>query len=139
MSQFNLQEHSHRRYNILTGEWIQVSPHRTKRPWQGKQEEEAGEKRPPYDETCYLCPGNSRAGGNQNPNYTSTFVFTNDFSALEQDIPEGSYEKGGLLHAKREKGTCRVVCFSPRHDLTLAEFNEKQLLHVIDTWIDEYE
>lgn len=139
MSQFNLKEHSHRRYNILTGEWIQVSPHRTKRPWQGKQEEQAGESRPQYDENCYLCPGNSRAGGKQNPNYDNTFVFTNDFSALEHDIPEGKYEKDDLLIARSEKGICRVVCFSPRHDLTLAEFNQEQLLNVIEQWRKEYQ
>ena len=139
MSQFNLKEHSHRRYNILTGEWIQVSPHRTKRPWQGKQEEQAGESRPQYDENCYLCPGNSRAGGKQNPNYNNTFVFTNDFSALEHDIPEGKYEKDDLLIARSEKGICRVVCFSPRHDLTLAEFNQEQLLNVIEQWRKEYQ
>src|SRR6056297_2048212 len=139
MANFNLKEHSHRRYNILTGEWIQVSPHRTKRPWQGKQEEQSGESRPHYDEKCYLCPGNSRAGGKKNPNYTSTFVFTNDFSALEKGIPEGKYEKENLLLAKSEKGICRVVCFSPRHDLTLAEFNEEQLLNVIEQWRNEYQ
>ncbi|MFP4620373.1 MAG: UDP-glucose--hexose-1-phosphate uridylyltransferase [Bacteroidales bacterium] len=139
MANFSLKEHSHRRYNILTGEWIQVSPHRTKRPWQGKQEEQSEEKRLQYDENCYLCPGNSRAGGKQNPNYTSTFVFTNDFSALEKDIPEGKYEKENLLFAKSEKGICRVVCFSPRHDLTLAEFREDQLLDVIEQWKKEYQ
>jgi len=138
MTQFNLQDHSHRRFNILTGEWIQVSPHRAKRPWQGQREEEAGEKRPRYDEKCYLCPGNSRAGGNKNPNYTSTFVFTNDFSALESDIPDGHYEDDGLLHAISEKGTCRVMCFSPRHDLTLAELGREQILEVIRHWIKEY-
>ena len=139
MSQFSLKEHSHRRYNILTGEWIQVSPHRTKRPWQGKQEEHSGESRPQYDEQCYLCPGNSRAGGKKNPDYTSTFVFTNDFSALEHDIPEGKYEENDLLIARSEKGICRVVCFSPRHDLTLAEFSDEQLLNVIEQWRKEYQ
>lgn len=139
MSTFTLKEHSHRRYNILNGEWVQVSPHRTKRPWQGKQEEQSQETRPGYDEKCYLCPGNSRAGGKRNPDYTQTFVFTNDFSALEYDIPEGSYKKNELMLAESEKGICRVVCFSPRHDLTLAEFNEQQLLDVIDQWITEYE
>lgn len=138
MAQFNLQDHSHRRFNILTGEWIQVSPHRAKRPWQGQQEEQAGEHRPEYDANCYLCPGNSRARGNRNPNYNSTFVFTNDFSALESDIPDGHYEDGGLLHAISEKGTCRVMCFSPRHDLTLAELGKEQILEVIRQWIKEY-
>ena len=138
MSKFNLQEHSHRRFNILTGEWVQVSPHRAKRPWQGQQEDTDREERPAYDEKCYLCPGNKRAGGNQNPNYTSTFVFTNDFSALESDIPDGSYNDTGLLHAVSEKGTCRVMCFSPRHDLTLAEMDPGQIKDVVDQWITEY-
>jgi len=138
MSKFNLQDHSHRRFNILTGEWIQVSPHRAKRPWQGQREEETVEHRPPYDENCYLCPGNSRAGGNKNPNYTSTFVFTNDFSALEHDIPGGHYDNEGLLYAISEKGTCQVMCFSPRHDLTLAELGAHQILEVIRQWTNEY-
>jgi len=139
MLPFNLQEHSHRRHNILTGEWIQVSPLRTKRPWQGREEEETQGSRPRYNESCYLCPGNSRAGGKQNPNYTSTFVFTNDFPALERDIPEGRYDHRGLLQADSEKGICRVVCFSPRHDLTLAEMDPHQILEVIRLWIKEYQ
>lgn len=139
MTSFNLQEHTHRRFNLLTGEWIQVSPHRAKRPWQGQEEETPEERRPRYDETCYLCPGNSRAGGKENPSYTNTFVFTNDFSALEADIPEGSIEEKGLLKAKSEKGICRVLCFSPRHDLTLAELGPDQILEVIKLWIKEYQ
>jgi UDPglucose--hexose-1-phosphate uridylyltransferase len=139
MASFNLQEHSHRRFNLLTGEWIQVSPHRAKRPWQGQEEEAQLNSLPTYDETCYLCPGNPRAGGKQNPNYTNTFVFTNDFSALEADIPEGSIEKQGLLKAQSEKGICRVLCFSPRHDLTLAELGPDQILEVIKLWIKEYQ
>lgn len=138
MTTFNLQEHSHRRFNILTGEWVQVSPHRARRPWQGQQEERYEKERPRYDERCYLCPGNKRAGGNQNPNYTSTFVFTNDFSALESDIPNGNYNDKGLLQAASERGTCRVICFSPRHDLTLAELSQNQIKNVVDQWTYEY-
>lgn len=131
-------EHSHRRYNILTGEWVQVSPHRAKRPWQGQQEEVQDDQKPEFDPTCYLCPGNERAGGAKNPEYKSTFVFTNDFSALKPDVPSESFNKKNLLLAKGEKGTCRVICFSPRHDLTLPEMELQQIREVVDLWIEEY-
>jgi UDPglucose--hexose-1-phosphate uridylyltransferase len=133
-----LSEHPHRRLNILTGEWILVSPHRAKRPWQGQVEKAQTEQRPVYDAHCYLCPGNERVGGLKNPKYDSTFVFTNDFSAL---LPEHSPEvlnQGGLLRAERESGICRVVCFSPRHDLTLPDMSIEQIANVVAVWTDEY-
>lgn len=128
----------HRRLNSLTGEWVQVSPHRTQRPWQGKQERTETESKPGYDPDCYLCPGNERAGGNRNPDYTSTFVFKNDFSALEPDTAEGIYENNHLLYSQAEKGICRVVCFSPRHDLTLPEMTKNQIEKVVDLWTTQY-
>lgn len=131
-------EHPHRRYNMLTGEWIQVSPHRAKRPWQGQEEETPEESKAKYDPECYLCPGNSRAGGAQNPDYDSTFVFTNDFSALKPDTPSGEFNEQDLLLARGEKGICRVICFSPRHDLTLPEMDLSQMREVVDLWIKEY-
>lgn len=134
----NFTQHPHRRQNILTGEWIQVSPHRTKRPWQGKTEDQAQESKPEYDPECYLCPRNSRAGGKQNPDYKSTLVFTNDFSALKPDTPSETFNKNDLLVAKGEKGICRVICFSPRHDLTLPEMEVSQVREVVDLWVDEY-
>src|SRR4029079_11590208 len=112
---FSLTNHPHRRYNPLSREWVLVSPHRTQRPWQGQVEQAAPEQRPAYHPNCYLCPGNQRAGGERNPAYASTFVFTNDYAALLPDTPGGSSERGGLLRAESERGTCRVVCFSPRH------------------------
>ncbi len=138
MSQFELAEHPHRRYNILTGEWVLVSPHRTKRPWQGKQEKVEEVQRPQHDPGNYLGPGNTRAGGEINPDYKSTYVFQNDFGAMYTDVPEGSFEKGGLLKAVAEKGICKVVCFSPRFDLTLPEMEEKDIVKVIETWQDEF-
>lgn len=128
----------HRRKNILTGEWILVSPHRTLRPWQGEIADQDNQVRPSYDSECYLCPGNKRANGEVNPDYEGTFVFTNDFSALIEDIPTQKVNQKNLLIAKNEKGICRVVNFSPRHDLTLAEMREVEIENVITTWQDEF-
>jgi UDPglucose--hexose-1-phosphate uridylyltransferase len=133
-----LDEHPHRRYNPLTREWVLVSPHRAKRPWQGQVEEPPREDRPTYDPTCYLCPGNVRTSGAKNANYTSTFVFDNDFPALLQDTPDGEYQPHPLMRAESERGTARVVCFSPRHDLTLAEMDVPSIRLVVDTWIEQY-
>jgi UDPglucose--hexose-1-phosphate uridylyltransferase len=127
----------HRRHNPLTGEWVQVSPHRTQRPWLGQVEKGPGETRPAYDPNCYLCPGNSRAGGARNPDYASTFVFTNDFAALLPDLPTGTHNPHPLMNAQAAPGTCRVVCFSPRHDLTLAEMSVPQIRCVVDAWAEQ--
>lgn len=129
----------HRRLNLLTDEWIQVSPHRTKRPWQGKREDAPQDERPGYDENCYLCPGNSRAGGEvKNPEYKSTFVFNNDFSALLPDTPTNSYNDEHLLVSNSEKGICKVICFSPRHDLTLPEMSVQEISAVVHVWEQQY-
>lgn len=135
---FNLTDHPHRRYNPLSNEWVLVSPHCTQRPWQGQVEQPAPEQRPAYDLACYLCPGNTRAGGEVNPHYQHTFVFTNDYAALLPGTPPGEFNKGGLLRAESERGTCRVVCFSPRHDLTLAEMERDALYRVVDAWAEQY-
>jgi UDPglucose--hexose-1-phosphate uridylyltransferase len=128
----------HRRLNRLTGEWLLVSPHRTARPWQGQVEHEPPEHRPSYDPACYLCPGNERAGGVRTPEYTSTFVFDNDFAALLSDVPEQRLDRDGLLVAESERGVCRVVCFSPRHDLTLGGMDAAAIRRVVDTWVEQY-
>ncbi len=133
----SLQEYPHRRFNILTGEWILVSPHRTKRPWQGKNEAPYLSESIAYDQNCYLCPGNERAGGIVNPNYIAPYAFTNDFSALLSNTPEDVYQEG-LLLAKGEQGICRVVCFSENHSLTLPLMAIQDIKKVISLWQEEY-
>ena len=140
-------ERPHRRWNALTGEWVLVSPHRTQRPWQGQTEATAGAGRPSYDPACYLCPGNRRANGETNPAYTGTFVFDNDFAALlppaaGASVPPGAASAAvsgahALLRQEPVDGTCRVICFSPRHDLTLAEMDVADIARVVDTWAAE--
>jgi len=134
-----LTERPHRRFNPLIGEWILVSPHRTQRPWQGQIEDSQKEKQPEYDPTCYLCPGNERAGDAINPDYQNTFVFTNDFAALLPDTPENKQNENDLFVAESERGICRVVCFSPRHDLTLAKMKTAEIRRVVDVWAAQYE
>ena len=129
----------HRRFNALTGEWLLVSPHRTQRPWQGQTEDKSSETQPEFDPKCYLCPGNERAGGAVNPKYEDTFVFTNDFAALLPDTPENKRNENDLFVAESERGICRVVCFSPRHDLTLAKMETADIRRVVDVWAEQYE
>jgi UDPglucose--hexose-1-phosphate uridylyltransferase len=133
---FNPTDHPHRRLNALTGEYILVSPHRTKRPWQGQVERVPDENRPQYDPTCYLCPGNERANGEHNPAYTSTFVFTNDFAALLPDTPPGG-DDHPLFQSRSVRGTSRVICFSPRHDLTLPQMDAADIRRVVDVWAQQ--
>lgn len=135
---FRPDEHPHRRYDPLGDRWVVVSPHRTKRPWQGQVERPPADDRPAFDPACYLCPGNVRAGGERNPAYESTFVFTNDFPALVPDAPAPA---GGdaLFRWGRAAGTCRVVCFSPRHDLSFAELDVEGVARVVDVWAGQVE
>src|SRR5436305_8115487 len=136
---FDWTQDPHRRYNPLTREWVLVSPHRTQRPWQGQMETPAAAAQPAYDPTCYLCPGNARAGGVRNPAYTSTFVFDNDFAALKPATPIDHFDRDGLLIAASEPGICRVVCFSPKHNLTIANMDVPSLRKVVDTWVDQFQ
>ncbi|HEX6467128.1 MAG TPA: UDP-glucose--hexose-1-phosphate uridylyltransferase [Terriglobales bacterium] len=134
-------EHSHRRFNPLTHEWILVSPHRAVRPWQGAVEKLPPVRQPEYDPECYLCPGNTRAGGIHNPAYQRTFVFDNDFAALKPDVPQERIDVGnkGLLVAEGEPGICRVMCFSPRHDLTLGTMQWNDIVEVVHTWSAQFQ
>ncbi|WP_298819994.1 UDP-glucose--hexose-1-phosphate uridylyltransferase [Chloroflexus sp.] len=150
MSHLNLFSSPHRRLNPLTGEWVLVSPHRTQRPWLGQVETLPPAELPAYDPACYLCPGNTRANGVQNPVYTETFVFENDFAALLPDTPSERVSIRALtgvdgatgptlLHAETERGLCRVVCFSPRHDLTLAQMTQAEVRRVVEVWVEQYQ
>lgn len=139
MESFNANEHPHRRYNPLLDEWILVSPHRTKRPWQGQNEKNATVDLPEYDPTCYLCPGNERSNGIVNPEYTDCFVFENDFSALLQE--EVHFEEASnstLFQLQPERGINKVVCFSPKHHLTIPEMAIADIQKIIETWKSEY-
>ncbi|KEQ28662.1 hypothetical protein N180_04505 [Pedobacter antarcticus 4BY] len=129
---FDLNSNPHTRLNILTGEHILVSPHRTKRPWQGKIEDISPDNRPEYDPKCYLCPGNVRADGEINPDYKASFVFKNDFAALIEDTEIDNLNEDDLLVAKGERGLCKVISFSPKHDLTLPELTRDEIISVVE-------
>lgn len=133
----DLQQRSHRRYNPLTGHWIVVSPHRDLRPWQGQVEQTQASTSRAYDPACYMCPGNERASGARNPQYGSTYVFDNDFPALQPGAVSGGLNEQGLIVATSESGICRVLCFSPRHDLTLSTMSTPLVRKVVDAWIEQ--
>src|SRR5712692_898222 len=139
MSELDLQRKPHRRYNPLTAEWVLVSPQRTARPWQGQVEAMPAPELLEYDPNCYLCPGNLRAGDARNPAYANTFVFDNDFAALRPDARAEKCEDQGLLIAESDPGICRVVCFSPRHDLTIAAMKLADLRRVVDVWVEQFQ
>jgi len=133
----NLQDYSHKRFNILTGEWVLVSPHRAKRPWQGQNEAISNEVRPTHDPSCYLCAGNTRINGEENPKYEDVFVFTNDFAALQTSSPKFSITEG-LFKSESEQGICKVICFSPDHSMSLADMEVLDINKVVKTWQNEY-
>ncbi len=135
---FDLTEQSQRRYNPLTREWVLVSPHRAKRPWQGQVETTSAAQPPQYDLSCYLCPGNGRANGEHNPAYPHTYAFDNDFPALLSNLSPGTYQPHPLIYAQTERGVCRVLCFSPRHDLTLAQMDGPAIRLVVDAWAQQF-
>jgi UDPglucose--hexose-1-phosphate uridylyltransferase len=137
MNTFNASDHPHRRYNPLTGEWVVVAPHRMKRPWRGQVEKRQPDALPAYDPTCFLCPGNQRSSGARNPDYSSTFVFPNDFPSLLQDMPPASPSTHPLMQIKSQQGTCRVLCFSPHHNLTLPEMAVDDIRQVVDAWASQ--
>lgn len=145
------EQHSHRRFNPMTEEWVLVSPNRNNRPWQGQVEEKVPEQQAPYEPSCYLCPGNKRNTGEINPDYKEVFVFTNDFPALDEEETEeevfpvqsnAGHEAVShhnlFFKYKSERGICRVVCFSPKHNVSIPEMSVTEIRKVVDVWIDEY-
>jgi UDPglucose--hexose-1-phosphate uridylyltransferase len=134
----DINDHPHVRFNPLLREWVLVSPKRTDRPWQGEVEPDGRNQVPEFEPGSYLCPGNSRAHGKTNPRYDSILVFDNDFPALALSASETRYGESDLLVARSEQGICRVLCFSPRHDLTLSRMSAGQIRLVVDAWIGEY-
>jgi UDPglucose--hexose-1-phosphate uridylyltransferase len=132
-------ESPHRRWNPLRREWVVVSPHRTQRPWQGQTEETTSIPAKQYDPDCYLCPGNTRAGGHHTPVYTDTYVFENDFAALKSDVVPAEFDlnDSGLIRATSERGVCRVLCFDPRHNLTLATMDVAAIRRVVNVWAEQ--
>ena len=139
MQEFNSNEHSHRRYNPLLNEWVLVSPHRAKRPWQGQNESVFSDELPEYDSSCYLCPENIRANGIKNPDYENCYVFDNDFAAIIPDeVSFENQEVSSFLKAIPERGLAKVVCFSPKHNLTIPEMEVEAIKNIIKTWQQEY-
>jgi len=138
MTSLEQKDAPHRRWNPLLREWVLVSPHRTQRPWLGQVATPVAAPRMEYDPECYLCPGNSRAGGARNPAYTGTYVFDNDYAALLPDAPPFEMDQSGILVARGERGICRVVCFSPRHDLTIPRMQTEDVRAVVDAWAEQY-
>jgi len=138
MNDFDWTGQPHRRFNPLTREWILVSPHRTRRPWQGQVEAAAATEILKYDPACYMCPGNKRSTGDVNPSYQNIFVFDNDYPALLPGRESAKINHHDLLVAETESGICRVICFSPRHDLTLSGMDEQDIRTVIDCWAGQF-
>lgn len=128
----------HRRYNPLLNEWVLVSPQRALRPWHGAVEGDAISADPAYDPECYLCPGNFRAGGDRNPDYVDPYVFKNDFPALLAGHSARPSSEDKIFKSQPVSGEARVICYSKRHDLSMARLPEEELRKIVVCWEQQY-
>lgn len=129
------------RYHPLRDEWVVVAAHRQQRPWSGEQKPAPALLAPPYDGACYLCPGNPRVHGQRNPNYAGVFVFDNDHPCVGVQAPAPEpppLTESGIYRARRAEGSAKVVCYSPRHDLSLARLALPEIVALLRTWQEQY-
>ena len=126
------------RWHPLRQEWVIVAAHRQDRPWSGETVGRAQERLPDYATDCYLCPGNARVSGAVNPQYAQTFVFDNDHPCVGMNAPSDIARPAGIYRNRPARGVARVVCYSPKHNLTLAELDASEMAGLLRVWQEQY-
>jgi UDPglucose--hexose-1-phosphate uridylyltransferase len=127
------------RWHPLREEWVIVAAHRQDRPWSGSRVKHAAEELPAYVPDCYLCPGNLRVSEHVNPQYTQTFVFNNDYPSVSLNAPAALAPATGIYRNRPARGIARVVCYSPKHNLTLGELSGEEIQNLLHVWQAQYE